>query len=48
MYTDLIQTQEKRTDAIAAEIAVIAGAPVTPYLIQQISETLNVTKVHVS
>ncbi|XP_063922118.1 medium-chain acyl-CoA ligase ACSF2, mitochondrial-like isoform X1 [Zophobas morio] len=46
MYTDLIQIQEKRTDPIAAEIAVIGGAPVTPYLIQQISETLNVTKVH--
>ncbi|XP_063918008.1 medium-chain acyl-CoA ligase ACSF2, mitochondrial-like [Zophobas morio] len=37
MYTDLIETQEKRKERISAEIAVIAGAPVTPYLIEQIS-----------
>ena len=46
MYTDLIETQEKRKELISAEIAVIAGAPVTPYLIEQISR--NGCKVEVS
>ncbi|KAJ3642552.1 hypothetical protein Zmor_025317 [Zophobas morio] len=46
MFTDLIETQEKRKDAISAEAVLIGGAPIAPYLMEQISKTLNVSRVH--
>ena len=48
MFTDLIEAQEKRKEAISAEAVLIGGAPIAPYLMEQISKTLNVSRVHVS
>lgn len=48
MYIDLIESQEKRTEPISAEIALIGASPASDHLLEQIIKTLNIPKIRVS
>ncbi|XP_063917984.1 medium-chain acyl-CoA ligase ACSF2, mitochondrial-like [Zophobas morio] len=45
MYIDLIESQEKRTEPISAEIALIGASPASDHLLEQIIKTLNIPKI---
>lgn len=48
MYVDLVAKQSERKENISLDIAVIGGAILTPNLVNQVKNILNVRKINVS
>ena len=47
MYIDLVERQKRRKEPVSADIAFLGAAPSSPYLREQILETLNISKLYV-